>query len=113
MSRRPRTGKVAWDAQSVVSHNTRRGGYGKSRRASSRVSAYTPSDGGTFYDGDTYYDGESRYDGDGGETYYDGDTYYDGESYYGDEYEEGAYVPPDFEIADEHAREQNLSLIHI
>ena len=107
MSRRPRTGKVAWDAQSVASYNTRRGGYGKSRRASSRVSAYTPSDGGTYYDGDTYYDGESRYDGDGGETYYDGDTYYDGESYYGDEYEEGAYVPPDFEIADEHAREQN------
>jgi len=107
MSRRPRTGKVAWDAQSVASYATRRGGYGKSRRASSRVSAYTPSDGGTYYDGDTYYDGESRYDGDGGETYYDGDTYYDGESYWGDEYEEGAYVPPDFDIADEHAREQN------
>ena len=38
---------------------------------------------------------------------HDGETYYDGESHYDDEYEEGAYVPPDFDIADEHAQEQN------
>lgn len=85
---------------------------GKSRgRASSRVSAYTPSDGGSYYDDESRYgDAESRYDG-AGDGYDDDDDGYQ-DSYYAGAYDdepEGAlgYVPPDFEIAEAHAEESN------
>ena len=98
-------GKVGY-ANTVMSYVTRRG-RGKSRRGGSRVSAYTPS-----YDGDSRYDEGGSYHGDGDSRY--GEEYYDdgGESYYegydgGDPSPDLGYAPPDFEIAEAHAEEQN------